>query len=74
MKRSEVLKELEDILYASENIEDPAGLSDYSALAEEVLKELEKLGMVPPVIMEKSWKIDEDTGEMIYAVHSWESE
>jgi hypothetical protein len=40
-----------------------------------ILEFMEKAGMVPPIIQEKSWLIaDPDTGEMTYAVHEWEPE
>jgi hypothetical protein len=41
--------------------------------ADLILTEIEKLGMMPPIIKSKSFKML-PSGELTYAVHEWEPE
>lgn len=41
--------------------------------AENLLRVIEKAGMMPPIIEKESWKTLPN-GEMTYAVHQWEKE
>jgi hypothetical protein len=61
MKRSEAL----NLIWEAINELEDANL---------ILARLEKAGMMPPIIEEKSWLISGDNGEMTYAVHEWEPE
>ena len=65
MKRSEAIAKIKESL---------GGFTpDDDKVANWILKDLEALGMVPPIIEEKSWQML-PSGEMVYAVHEWEEE
>lgn len=60
MKRSEALNLIWDSINELED-------------ANHILTKLEKAGMMPPIIKEKSFQLLEN-GVLTYAVHEWESE
>jgi hypothetical protein len=80
MKRSEVILSLSEKLQKSQNLLDgyKNGSIDLKCLCDNLAKRAvdyceKELGMLPPEITEKSYKIL-SSGEMIYAVNEWEPE
>ena len=67
MKRSEMINIIKYFLFGNSNA--PEHENESIAL----LNTIEKSGMVPPEIEERSWKL-ESNGVMTYAVHEWEEE
>jgi len=67
MKRSEILKLIEETWKNSTSFPTDRLVAEY------ILKVIEKAGMLPPIIKEKSWIIN-DNEEMIYSVNEWEPE
>lgn len=67
MKRSEMVKKVQDLLNGGYNPNHTDGQ------ASDFLSELEKAGMVPPMIEDKSFTTLPN-GELTYAVHEWERE
>lgn len=61
MKRSEVLKVIEDHIRLATHFK-----TDYSATAKRILRELEELGMLPPMLPIPKYKFQ--------AEHKWEPE
>ncbi len=72
MKRSEMINKLA-IKLQQEVMGYEATWASATKDAEDVIEFLEKEGMMPPIVKEKSWLI-KPNGEMTYAVHEWEKE
>lgn len=73
MKRSEIIKLIcshidNNVSYYYKN-----GCNFYEYDADDLLRVLEKAGMLPPENKDKSYKLS-DNGEMIYSVNEWEPE
>jgi hypothetical protein len=69
VKRSKALDKIVRILYDNTSLTK----FDVRAAAELALDTMEELGMSPPIIKEKSFKML-PSGEMIYEHREWESE
>jgi hypothetical protein len=67
MKRSDMIEEIRKVLEM--NGKD----NGYGELEEALLHTVEHFGMMPPIIESKSFTMTEK-GELIYAVHEWETE
>lgn len=73
MKRSEMLDKIAFVISCSPAYSAPVShYLDEHKMALEVLNAIEHLGMVPPIIKEKSFTMID--GVMTYAVHEWEKE
>lgn len=73
MKRSEMVLRIATLITLGEITPKGEKPENRKVTADKILALVEKLGMEPPIIKEKSFKIGED-GQMTYAVHEWEKE
>lgn len=82
MKKSQAIAKIKDKIMSlnynrkylaphTEEAIDPNKWYEFEAM--DILKTIESLGMVPPMIKEKSFTMLE-SGELTYAVHEWEPE
>lgn len=69
MKRSEMVEIISTYFWDCYDMDNELAAFDSG----ELLGLIEKAGMLPPIIKEKSFKMQDD-GQMSYAVHEWESE
>lgn len=76
MKRSEVLEEIERLLWHTKYIDMPYVPSgNFTLLSVEILNKIEEIGMLPPIVCEEK-TINEGTDDeyYVYAHNDWEKE
>lgn len=73
MKKSEAKNLIKELIEVNLDTFPIKECQDATVLSALILEALERKGMMPPIIEEKSF-ITLDNGQDIYAVHEWESE